>query len=475
MGHRLAALDRMDQIRPQLGRLVALPLATIGLFAAVLTWEIEHVGSMMLALALAGGGVFLGVAVARRVRAQIDELSACYGRLLHLADDQSRQAESANRVKDQFLATLSHELRTPLNALLGWARLLSSGKLDAEQHVKAVQAIERAGWAQSRLIEDLLDMSRIISGKLEIESRPALIQPLVEAAVQSQRPAALAKGLTLEVDLDPTIGLIAVDPDRVQQIVWNLVSNAIKFTPSGGRVDVRLCAVGQEMCLSVDDTGIGFDPAIAGRLFERFRQADSSSTRPYGGLGLGLGIVRHLVELHGGTVKASSAGTSCGAVFEVRMPLRPVSAYVAERQAAAESPSLRGVTVLVVDEDPEQLAFVRITLEHYGAFVMTASSTREARDRFTRDTPDVLVSDMIITGEDELALIKEIRSLDEAHGGETPAAALTSLARREDRRRALSAGYQMHVAKPMDPHELAFTVEQLARSATRKSHSRPAH
>ena len=263
-------------------------------------------------------------------------LGVHYRRLLKVADEQSRQAEAANRVKDEFLATLSHELRTPLNSVLGWARLLATGKLDSIQTAGAIQAIERAGWAQSRLIEDLLDLSRIISGKLQIHLAPTALQPLVDAAVDSLRPAAAAKHIVLTVTLDRTLGFLAADPDRVQQIVWNLVSNAIKFTPSGGRVDVRLSATSDEAIISVTDTGIGFNRHLAAHLFERIHQGDSTSTREYRGLGLGLGIVRHLAELHGGTVTASSGGEDAGAQFEVRLPIVAATAPPLEERRHIE-------------------------------------------------------------------------------------------------------------------------------------------
>jgi signal transduction histidine kinase len=449
-------------MRPRLGELVVTPLATIGVLSALLVWEIEHVGSVMLALVLALVGVTVGVFVARGVRRQIDELSRYYERLLETADEESRRAETANQMKDEFLATLSHELRTPLNSVLGWARLLGSGKLDSSHYTRAVQAIERAGWAQSRLIEDLLDVSRIVGGKLQITPRAVVAQPLVEAAVQSLRPAADAKQISIDFSLNPAIGPIEADPDRLQQIMWNLISNAIKFTPSGGHVDVALDADGTRLWFVVRDTGIGFDPNIASHLFERFRQGDSSSTRQYGGLGLGLGIVRHLVELHGGTVTAESAGANLGSTFTVTLPLRaarPRTAEPARNQSAP--PILRGITVLVVDDDLLALDFIRTTLEQYGATVMTAASAREAQDRFAKQPPDVLVSDLLMPGEDGLDLIRKIRALEAPTGRHTPAAALTALARSEDRRRALSAGYEMHVAKPVDPLELASAVEQL--------------
>jgi signal transduction histidine kinase/CheY-like chemotaxis protein len=454
-------------MRLKLGRLVVIPLSTIGVLAAVLTWEIEHVGSLALALALAIGGLVAGLFIARRVRRQLDELSRYYESLLRIADEESRRAESANRMKDEFLATLSHELRTPLNAILGWTRLLGSGKLDDRQTTKGLEAIERSGWAQSRLIEDLLDISHIVRGELKITPRSTLVQPLVAAAVDAHRAAAAAKGIALDLDVDRALGPIEVDADRFHQIVWNLVSNAIKFTPARGNVAVRLHTEGEQVSLTVRDTGVGFDPAVAAHLFERFRQGDSSPTRLYGGLGLGLGIVRNLVELHGGTVTALSGGVGRGSVFEVCLPLRRSESRAAEAPPAADDDlSLSGITVMVVDDDPQALSFARAALERYGARVVTAASAREARERFAREVPDVIVSDIVMPEQDGLDLIRSIRELDAAHGGRTPAAALTGLARAEDRRRAFAAGYQRHVSKPIDPHELASAVEELAHPAS---------
>jgi len=450
-------------MRLQLGRLVVPPLATIGVLAAILTWEIEHVGSVLLSLAITISGVVIGVLVARRVRARIDELSDYYTALLRTSDEQSRLADQANRLKDEFLATLSHELRTPLNSVLGWARLLAGGKLDKAQTARAVQAIERAGWAQSRLIEDLLDISRIVTGKLTIAPRPTVVQPIVDTVLQSLQAAASAKRIALSADVDPKIGPISADPDRLYQIIWNLASNAIKFTPSDGRVNISVEAGPQHVRIAVSDNGIGFMPDAAAHLFERFRQGDSSTTRQYGGLGLGLGIVRHLVEAHGGTVSANSGGPNLGATFEVVLPCQRAPGYATTVSPPAESaPLLRGISVLVVDDDPSALDFAKSSLEQHGAVVMTAASVQEARERFTRQPPDVLLSDIRMPGEDGIQLIREVRELDSRRGTRTPAAALTALARTEDRRRALNAGYQMHVAKPIDPFELAVTVEQLA-------------
>lgn len=417
-------------------RPIITPFAIIGALAAVLVW--------------------------RRQRRDLARVTEYYAALLCTADEQSRRADAANRLKDEFLSTLSHELRTPLNSVLGWARLLASGKLDEAQTARAVQAIERAGWAQSRVIEDLLDLSRIVAGTLELSIRPTAVPPLVESAVESLRPAAEAKRIAVSVTVDPALEPIAADADRLKQVVWNLVSNAIKFTPGGGSVEVHAAAAGAELRITVRDTGIGLTPEVAAHLFERFRQGDASTTREHGGLGLGLGMVRHLVELHGGSVTASSGGNNTGSTFEVRLPIVLVETPI-QPPAPPAAPALRGVSVLVVDDDPGQLEFVRETLERHGAIVVTTSSAADAKARVRRDAPDVLLSDLVLPGGDGLEFIRDIRRLDAGAGGATPAAALTALARTEDRRRALSAGYQIHVAKPALPDELVSTVVWLAR------------
>jgi signal transduction histidine kinase/ActR/RegA family two-component response regulator len=457
-----AFFSMLAPTRPQLGRLIVTPFATIGVLSAVLVWEVEHVGSIALAVVIGAIAVLIGVVVARQLHANIDAVSAHYGALLRTADEQSRKAEEANRLKDEFLATLSHELRTPLNSVIGWARLLASGKLDDSQTAHAIRAIERAGWAQSHLIEDLLDVSRIVAAKLEMSIRPTALQPLVDAAIDALRPAAEAKRITLDVMLDRSLEPMPADPDRLQQVVWNLVSNAIKFTPAGGRVEVRLEKAAGEVLMTVSDTGIGLAPDVAAHLFERFRQGDSSRTRQYGGLGLGLGIVRHVVELHGGTVTASSAGENTGSIFQVRLPVLPWDAPIVAAPPTEPVPSLRGTSILVVDADPHALQFVRTSLEQYGAVVATASSAREAKARFERQPPDVFVSDLLMPDGDGLQLIRDIRQMDRAAGRITPAAALTALARSDDRRSALTAGFQMHLAKPIDPTELVATIQRLA-------------
>ena len=450
--------------RAQLTRLVVTPFATIGVLAAVLVWEIEHVGSILLSLAIAAGGVAIGVVVASRLRHDMERLAEHYELLLETADEQSRRAEDANRVKDEFLATLSHELRTPLNSILGWSRLLSTGKLDPRQVTRAVHAIERAGWSQSRLIEDLLDISQTASGRLQVCPRPTHVEPLIQGAVDALRPAAEAKNLKVTLAINHPIAPLTIDPDRLRQVVRNLLSNAIKFTPAGGSVEVEAGVEGTDLRVVVRDSGIGFSPDVAAHMFERFRQGDSSSTREYGGLGLGLEIVRHIVELHGGTVSARSEGAHTGATFEVRFPARAAASAASQPEPAPPStPSLDGLSVLVVDDDPHALEMARSALEQSGATVATASSAHEARVRFENAPPDVIVSDVIMPDEDGLKLIRDIREIEHRLGRQTPAAALTALARTEDRQRLLTAGFQMHAAKPIDPGELVIIVERLAR------------
>ena len=436
--------------------------------AAVLVWEVEHVGSVALSLAIAAGGLTVGVIVSRRLHDDLEQLADHYEALLKTADEESRKAESASRAKDEFLATLSHELRTPLNSILGWARLLGGGKLDADQTARAIAAIERGGWAQSRLIEDLLDLSRIVNGTLRISTQPTLVQSVVDESLTSLQPAADAKHLTISTSIDSRLQPMWVDSDRLRQVVWNLVSNAIKFTPPSGAIDVSLGAVDDTLRLVVRDTGIGFGADVAEHLFERFHQGDSSTTREHGGLGLGLGIVRHIVELHGGTVSASSAGAHAGATFEVRLPIRRAEEPTA-KAPPAPLPSLRDVSVLVLDDDGHALELVRSALEPCGAKVITASTVAEASERFARYGPDgtnvidVIIGDVMLAGgSDGVAFIRDVRRAESRTGRHTPAIALTALARTEDRRRTLTAGYDMHLAKPVDPYELAAVVSRLA-------------
>ena len=375
------------------------------------------------------------------------------------------EAEHASRAKDEFLSVLSHELRTPLTPILAWARMLQREALAPEVTTRGLQAIERGARSQAQLVDDLLDVSRIISGKLRLEVRPVQLVGVIEAAAESVRVAAEAKGITLELDLDARAGLVAGDPERLQQVVWNLLSNAVKFTPEGGHVRTTLARSDGHLVVSVRDDGKGISTEFLPFLFERFRQADSSSTRAHGGLGLGLAIVRHLLELHGGSVWAESAGEGQGAVFTVSLPaIASVSEDVAplDVQEALEPPSLDGLRVLVVDDDQDTRELVSALLDTSGARVRTAASVAEALQIFERWPPDVLVSDLGMPEQDGYALIREVRARERG-SGRLPAVALTAYAREEERTKAREAGFQVHVAKPFDPPELLSVIADLAR------------
>ncbi|HEV8579353.1 MAG TPA: ATP-binding protein [Thermoanaerobaculia bacterium] len=392
-------------------------------------------------------------------------------RLLVLEQKARRQAEEANRLKDDFLATLSHELRTPLNAILGWGQVLRAGKLDETSTARALETIERNARSQAKLIADLLDISRIITGKLSIDFKPVELHRIIDAALDSVGPAADAKGIQLAVFLSPLTSPVLGDADRLQQVVWNLLSNAIKFTPHGGRVEIRLREVGAEAAIKVSDTGIGIRPEFLPHVFDRFRQADSSVTRAQGGLGLGLSIVRHLTELHGGTVEVDSQGEGLGTTFTVKLPLHleQTEQPSLERSAAAQvwgQPDLlRDLRVLVVEDEADTRELVVTALEQCGAEVEAAGSVPEALAAYDREKPDVLVSDIGFPEEDGYSLIRKVRARESGHGGNgdgVPAAALTAYARTEDRQRAFEAGFQTHLAKPVDPSELIATVARLA-------------
>jgi signal transduction histidine kinase/CheY-like chemotaxis protein len=382
-------------------------------------------------------------------------------------------AEEASQAKDQFLATVSHELRNPLSPILSWSRMLRAGGLDEERTRKAVEAIERCATWQAQLIDDLLDVSRIVSGKLRMDVRPLELLPIVEAGLETARLAADAKQIRLQTALDPLSGPVAGDPERLQQVVWNLLSNAIKFTPRGGRVQVRLERVDSHVELTVSDTGEGIEASVLPHLFERFWQAESGTTRRQGGLGLGLAIVRHIVELHGGTVYAESEGPGRGSLFHVRLPLMVTTqremAEAGRRHPTANDafgpgvlPDLRNVRVLVVDDEPDSNEAVRAVLSRCDAEVRVAGSSEQAIEILGRWRPDVLVSDIGMPGEDGYALIAQVRARSADRSGTVPALALTAFARTEDRIRTLAAGFQMHLAKPVDPSELAVAVARLA-------------
>lgn len=401
-----------------------------------------------------------------------------------LAIDNARlymETQEASRLKDDFLATVSHELRTPLNAILGWSRMLRTNRFDAETASHALETIERNARAQAQLIEDLLDVSRIITGKLRLDIRPVEPVAVINAAIDAVRPAADAKHVRIEAVLDPRAGVVSGDPDRLQQVLWNLLSNAIKFTPKDGSVQIRLERVNSHVEITVGDTGQGITPEFLPFVFDRFRQAGSTLTRAHGGLGLGLAIVRHLVEMHGGTVRAESEGENRGATFTVTLPLRAIhhqEQEVPEPQHLEPSvttpdlafncpPDLKGVRVLVVDDEEDARKLLTAVLEQCDASIRTCASVAEALDEIKEWEPDVLVSDIEMPGEDGYALVRKVRELEAEQGGQLPAVALTAHARVEDRMRVLSSGYQMHVSKPVEPAELAVVIASLAGRAAK--------
>jgi signal transduction histidine kinase/CheY-like chemotaxis protein len=392
-------------------------------------------------------------------------------RLLAAEQTARAEVEAANRAKDEFLAILSHELRTPLQSMLGWVKLLKAGKLDPIAATRALETLERNTRAQAQLIGDLLDVSRIVAGKLRVELRPLDLRPVLEAALDSVRAAAEDKGVRLHAAFDPRPAVVAGDAERLQQVTWNLLSNAVKFTPAGGRVMLRLDRTLSQARIVVRDTGRGIAPAMVPHIFERFRQADSTTTRVYGGLGLGLAIVRHLVEIHDGTVRAESAGEGHGATFRVTLPLlqrvgaREDSLTVHSWTAQSEPPSLSGVALLVVDDDGDTRDLLATTLRAEGADVTTAGSVAEALSALERRRPDVLVSDISMPGEDGYTLVRRLRALEAPSGGEIPALALTAHARPEDSEQAYLAGFDAHVAKPVSPDKLAQAIARLVARA----------
>ncbi len=379
------------------------------------------------------------------------------------------ELETANRLKDEFLATLSHELRTPLNAVLGYARMLRSGTIRPERTAQALDVIERNAGSLAKMVEDVLDVSRIISGKARLDVKPTDIATVVRDAIATVTAAVDAKGLRIESAIDPHVGPVTADANRLQQVVWNLLSNAVKFTPKGGRVRISVAPGESHVDIVVTDTGIGIPRDFLPHIFERFRQAEGGTTRKHGGLGLGLAIARHIVEMHGGTLEAESEGAGKGATFRVRLPLamRDADAAAAEaenmRRTSERTSALRGILVMAVDDDTDALKLVREILESAGAEVITVTSGTAALDRLASDRPQVLVSDLGMPGMDGFELIKEIRQMADMGLRQIPAAALTAYARSADRARSLRSGFEMHLAKPIDPSELVAAIAALAR------------
>jgi PAS domain S-box-containing protein len=392
-------------------------------------------------------------------------------RLFHLAQTERRRAEEANRLKDEFLATMSHELRTPLTSMLGWVQMLRSGIVPEDKRPRALETIERNARAQAQLIEDLLDVSRILTGKMRLDVVTLELVDVVNAALESVRPAAEAKELRIQPVLDTDLGPFLGDPHRLQQVVWNLLSNAVKFTPKGGRIHVHLRRERSAAVLTVQDTGQGIPPEFLPHVFERFRQAEATTTRRHGGLGLGLSIVRHLVEMHGGTVEAYSEGEGKGAIFTVKLPMSSLRTEAPPLSASPEPvslptfecpPGLQGLRVLVVDDEEDVRELMLAMLERCQVRVRLVGSAREALEVLQRERFDVLVSDIGMPEEDGYSLIRKVRQLPGEQNGRIPALAMTAYARMEDRTRALLAGYQMHLPKPIVPAELLITLTSLA-------------
>jgi len=398
-------------------------------------------------------------------------------RLLATAQAAQKEAEHANRLKDEFLATASHELRTPLTAVVGWSRMLRTGKLDAENSARALEAIERNATLQTKLIDDLLDVSRIITGKLILDRRAIEMAHVLSDAVNTVRPAADAKHITIVTSFDAETGPVLGDANRLQQVVWNLLSNAVKFTPKNGRIEVGLQRVNSEAEISVRDSGEGIRSEFLPYVFDRFRQGDGKSTRLHSGLGLGLAIVRQLVELHGGTVNAHSDGPGRGATFKLRLPVLSINSVSGSKTTASDltrarvtdgliiecPPRLEGVRVLVVDDDSDTRQMLNAVLSECQAEVITAASAAEAIVEIERRKPDVLVSDLGMPEQDGYELIKKVRGMESVdHAVRIPALALTAYAKAEDRVRALASGYQVHLSKPVEPAEFVLVVANLA-------------
>jgi signal transduction histidine kinase/ActR/RegA family two-component response regulator len=422
-----------------------------------------------------GNGRVLGVNAVVVEITQRKKIEEERERLLRQEKAAREEAEAANRMKDEFLATISHELRTPLTSILGWARMLTRGGLSEHQARHALDVIAQSAKAQNRLIEDILDTSRIITGRLKLDAQPVEIERVFQEAVDVIRPSAEAKGIALSAVIEVPGGIVFGDANRLQQAVWNLLSNAVKFTNEGGRVEARLGRAGGQAELTVNDTGIGIEPQFLPYVFDRFRQADSATTRLYSGLGLGLAIVRHIVEMHGGSVSVSSPGKDQGATFKIRLPLASPSSLsqLESRRRELEASQMKakrvlesrhrldGVRVLLVEDNPETLDMLKFIFDGSGAEVIATTSAGEALEALEHQRPDALVSDIAMPDVDGYELIRRVRSREPEKGGNIPAVAVTAHARAEDRLRVLASGFQMHLAKPIDPEELIAVVASL--------------
>jgi PAS domain S-box-containing protein len=391
--------------------------------------------------------------------------------------DARRHAEEADRLKDEFLATLSHELRTPLTSILGWASMIRNGEVEGSNATRALETIERNARSQARLIDDLLDVSRIITGNLRLDLNPLNLTPIVEAAVDALRPTADVKGIEVRTQFESAECLVKGDPNRLRQVIWNLLSNAIKFTSRDGMVNIELRCVESNARLTVSDTGEGIPESFLPYVFDRFRQAEASVSRRQGGLGLGLAVVRHLVELHGGRIRAESEGPDQGSTFTVDLPLAqerrdPARAEERRREIerrrgrSSDRVRLDGVHILLVEDDDDSRKLLGTMLKRYGAEVTSTKSVAEAFDVFSQDVPDLLISDIGMPDEDGYELIRKLRELPADKGGQTPAIALTGYASRKDRERALAAGYHTHLAKPIEQSEMMDAIASLIGRST---------
>ena len=460
--------------------IIAILMRTYGFYAVIATVPIVLIVCFTYQTYLKN--IEVSVAQTEAARRHVEELSRyvselqrseeARGQLLLRAERARAEAEAANRIKDEFLATLSHELRTPLTSLLAWSSVLVDSLDDKDTLIQGVEAIDRNARVQAQLIDDLLDVSRIVSGKLNLDVKPLDLALVTRAAINVVQPAAAAKGVSLDYHAEPELGAISADSARIQQVIWNLLSNAVKFTPQGGKITIRVAHHGAHVRVTVQDTGQGIAPEFLPRVFDRFRQADSSTTRAFGGLGLGLAIVRHLVELHGGTVSAESEGIGKGARFSATFPLRndrgeaSIPVHCVET-TGSDAKALEGLRVLLIDDEREAREVISVVLARTGANVKSCISVKEAFATLAEWRPDVILSDIAMPDEDGYSFMRRVRSLPPDHGGETPAAALTAYARDEDRSQALAAGYQMHISKPIAANQLVTIVAQLAHSVGR--------
>jgi signal transduction histidine kinase len=420
----------------------------------------------------------MNVGLEERVRLRTKELETANAereRLLAREKSLRADAEKANRLKDEFLATLSHELRTPLNSILGWSQIVLSDMVDEDGLKTALETIHRNATAQAQLIEELLEASRLITGKVLLNLEPTDVVPILEAAIDIVRPRAAAKNIEIVTSFESDIATITTDPTRLQQMVWNLLTNAIKFTPDGGRIEIRAERAKDRMRISISDTGMGISPDFLPFVFDRFRQEDSTSTRRHDGLGLGLAIVRQLAELHGGEVSAESAGENKGSTFIIALPIIQTDAAI-ERADTVDGPAngksvssepLKDILIHVVDDDVDSCGLLEYAFRIRGARVRTSNSAADAFRRISEEPPDILLADINMPGEDGYSLIRRIRELSCDNDQQMPAIALTAMARAEDADRAVTAGFNVHVPKPVEIEELTATIQQLLQNGKR--------